>query len=164
MQSKTPQFDKALDYYFANLELDEKGGQWRTCRFSENKFYVRPEDVEFYKSMRVSLPTLEPEERRRRRFAVHNSYELFKGISGYSGKKIITLYPPGSPFTFYEHRVWYSDAWDPCAYGRDINPSKGFFKQFHDLQVTVPRPALMSDVSNVIATLRQVRETSKIAI
>lgn len=47
--SKTPNFDKALNDYFSKLELDDKGGspprggQWRTCRFSGEKFYVRPE-------------------------------------------------------------------------------------------------------------------------
>ncbi len=149
MTSKTPQFDRALDEYFAKLELDEKGGQWRTCRFSGNEFYVRPEDIEFYKMMRVPLPTLEPEERRRRRFAVHNSYNLFKGISAYSGKKIVTIYPPGSPFKFYEHQVWYSDAWDPLSYAKNIDSTQPFFSQFYDLQLAVPRPALISDISNV---------------
>jgi len=57
MTSKTPKFDQALDEYFSKLELDEKGGQWRVCRFSGEKFYVRLEDVEFYKKMRVPLPT-----------------------------------------------------------------------------------------------------------
>ena len=65
MPTKTPQFDKALGEYFAKLELDEKGGQWRICRFSGEKFYVRPEDIEFYKKMRVPFPTLSPLERRR---------------------------------------------------------------------------------------------------
>lgn len=147
--SKTPQFDKALDEYFLKLELNEAGGQWRTCRFSGNKFYVRPEDIEFYKLLRVPLPTLEPEERRRRRFAVHNSYNLYKGVSTHSGKKIVTLYPPGSPFKFYEHQVWYSDAWDPLSYGRAMDPQQSFFRQFHELQLAVPRPALISDASNV---------------
>lgn len=147
--SKTPKFNKVLEEYFSKLKLDEYGGRWRTCRFSGEKFYVRPEDIEFYKKMRVSLPTLEPEERRRRRFSIHNSYNLYKGISGFSGKKIVTLYPPGSPFVFYEHQIWYSDAWDPMQYGKSFDQNVEFFRQFHELQLAIPRPALVSDVSNV---------------
>src|SRR3989338_4635463 len=126
MQSKTPNFDRALDGYFSKLELDKKGGQWRVCRFSGEKFYVRPEDVEFYKKIRVPLPTLSPNERRRRRCAAHNSYTLFKKVSAYSGKKIVSIYSPRSPFKIYEHQVWYSDRWDPFEYARDYEVGQSF--------------------------------------
>src|SRR3989344_1241053 len=104
MISKTPKFDKALDEYFAGLKLNEKGGQWRVCRFSGEKFYVRPEDVEFYKRMRVPLPTLSPHERRRRRGAAINGYTLFKKASAFSGKKIVSIYPPSSPFKILDRK------------------------------------------------------------
>src|SRR3989338_8861040 len=149
MQSKTPKFYKALDGYFAGLKLDENGGEWRTCRFSGEKFYVRPEDIEFYKRMRVPLPTLEPEERGRRRCAAHNSYTLFKKTSAYTGENIVSLYPPSSPFKVYEHQVWYSDAWDPLVYAQEYDSSQNFFSQFRTLQLAVPKPSLISDPSNI---------------
>ena len=75
MTSKTPQFDAALDAYFAALALDEKGGQWRLCRFSGERFYVRPEDIVFYKEMRVPLP------RSRRLSAREGAWHFLPGIS-----------------------------------------------------------------------------------
>jgi len=147
--SKTPKFDRAIADYFVKLELDERGGERRTCRFSGKKFYVRPEDVSFYKRIGVPLPTLEPEERRRRRHAYHNSYNLFRNTSAYSGNRVITMYPAGSPYKVYEHNVWYSDAWDPRESARDYDSAKSFFEQFHVFQRDVPRTNLLSSPSNL---------------
>ena len=158
---KTPKFDKALKEYFAELELDKKGGQWRVCRFSGEKFYVRPEDVEFYKKIRVPLPTLSPNERRRRRCAAHNSYTLFKKVSAYSGKKIVSIYSPRSPFKIYEHKVWYSDRWDPLEYARDYEVGESFFDQFYKFQLAVPRPSLISDPKNVNSDFTNVSRSLK---
>src|SRR3989344_5866418 len=96
--SKTPKFDQALEKYFSDLKLDERGGQWRICRFSGEKFYVRPEDIGFYKKIKVPLPTLSPKERIRRKLAFLNSYNLFKVNSAFSGKSLISQYPPTTPY------------------------------------------------------------------
>ena len=140
--SKTPKFDAALAEYFSKLELDPQGGQWRECRFSKEKFYVRPEDIEFYKSIRVPLPTLSPGERARRKFAFSNSYNLYKAPSSFSGKSIISQYPEGTPFPVYEHEVWGGDEWDPFIYARAWDPAQSFFSQIKSLMSAVPRPSL----------------------
>src|SRR3989344_5698759 len=145
MPSKTPNFDRALDEYFSKLELDEKGGQWRVCRFSGEKFYVRPEDVAFYKKIRVPLPTLSPHERIRLLLAFWNSYNLFNGTSAFSGKKIIMQYAPNTPYKIYEHQHWFGGDWDAIEYGRNCDPAKKFFEQFLELQLVVPRPSLFVD-------------------
>jgi len=149
MSSKTPRFDKALDGYFAKLQLDEESGQWRTCRLSSEKFYIRPEDINFYKKIRVPLPTLSPNERLRRRCAFINSYNLFKTASAFSGKPVISTYPPQTPYKIYEHQVWFGDSWDPLSFGREIDFSKDFMGQFSALQKEVPRPNLLTDTTNV---------------
>ncbi|HDY72994.1 MAG TPA: hypothetical protein ENH86_00260 [Candidatus Jorgensenbacteria bacterium] len=161
MNGKTPQFDRALDEYLSGLELDEKGGQWRTCRFSKEKFYVRPEDINFYKKVCVPLPTLKPNERRRRRVASQNSYNLFKNTSAFSGKRIITVYQPGSPYKVYEHEIWRSDEWDPMDYGSEYTTSSSFFEQFHKLQLEVPRTSLIGDPSNVDSEYTNVSKNLK---
>src|SRR3989338_1287473 len=145
---KTQQFDKALDEYFSKLALDEKGGQWRTCRFSGEKFYVRPEDIEFYKKIRVPLPTLSPAERWRRMLAYHNVHNLFYVKSAFSGERIIAAYPPDTPFKVFEHQIWFSDKWDPFAFGRPWDTTKVFFDQFKELRTIVPRPNLVTDTTN----------------
>ncbi len=149
MTSKTPQFDKALDEYFSKLEFDEKGGQWRTCRFSSEKFYVRPEDVAFYKKIRVPLPTLSPKERMRSFLAVWNSFNLFYGISSFSGKKILMQYPPNTPYKIYDHQHWFGGEWDAIEYERDCDLSRSFFDQFKNLQLVVPRPNLYVDNTSI---------------
>ena len=133
MTSKTPQFDAALDAYFAALALDEKGGQWRLCRFSGERFYVRPEDIVFYKEMRVPLPTLSPLERARRRMAFSPGYQFFKVKSAITGKSVISIYPPNTQFKIYEHTIWFSDQWDPLSFGRAYDPARPFFEQFDAL-------------------------------
>ncbi len=161
MPSKTPQFDKALDEYFNSLRLDKNGGLKKVCRFSSKEFYVRPEDIEFYKKIRVPPPTLEPEERRRLRCASSNSYTLFKNVSAYSKKSVISIYPPTSPFKVYEPRIWYSEKWNPFEYGRPYDPQKPFFDQWNDLQLAVPHPALISDPTNVNSDYTNVSKNLK---
>ena len=147
--SKTPRFDEVLDKYFTDLTLDEKGGQWRTCRFSGQKFYIRPEDIEFYKEIKVSLPTLTPNERIRRKLAFWNSYNLFKGTSALSGDKLISQYPPNTPYKIYEHQVWFGEGWDPLEYGREYDNNEKFFEQYKALQLEVPRSNLYVDNTSV---------------
>jgi hypothetical protein len=149
MVSKTPLFYKALDEYFAKLELDEKGGQWRACRFSGEKFYVRPEDIEFYKKIRVPLPTLSPMERTRRRLSFAPGYEFAKVKSAATRKDIVTVYSPQTPFKIYEHRIWFSPEFDPLHFAVALEPEKPFFDQWRKLQLNVPRPNLNTDPTNI---------------
>ncbi len=158
---KTPQFDKALDEYYLKLEPDEKGGQWRVCRFSGKKFYVRPEDVEFYKRISVPLPTLSPLERRRKRVASYNAYTLFKTTSACSGKKIISIYPPNTPFKIYEYKIWLSDELDPLQHGQPYDSGRPFWDQWRQLQLSVPRPALFSDPTNINSDYTNVSKNLK---
>lgn len=139
MENKTPQFDRALDEYFSRFERDGKngsassdgcvsrGGQWRKCRFSGEKFCIRPEDIGFYKRIRVPLPTLSPRERMRLRLSFWNSYNLYTAISSFSGKKIITQYPSGTPYKIYEHQIWFGEEWNSLSYGLEYDESRSFF-------------------------------------
>lgn len=149
MNGKTPQFDEAIARYFAGLALDENAGQWRTCRFSGERFYVRPEDIGFYKSIRVPLPTLSPLERSRRRMAFAPSYNFYRVKSAATGDSIISIYPSGTPFKIYEHQRWFSDKWDPMEFGQTYGEGEPFFEQFRALQRAVPRSNLFADGSNI---------------
>ncbi|MGC9603141.1 MAG: hypothetical protein ABSF47_01570 [Minisyncoccia bacterium] len=148
MNSKTPNFDKVLEDYYRELKLNENGGQWRTCRFSGEKFYVQPEDIGFYKRIGVPLPTLSPAERLRRRGAYLNNYNLFKISSAHSQKPIVAAYPPDTPYKIFEHKFWFSGKWNPLDYG--FAPTgDSFFAQFGKLQKAVPRPNLITDSTNI---------------
>ncbi len=147
--NKTPKFDKALAEYFSKLELDEKGGQTRICKLSGKEFYVRAEDIGFYKKIGVPLPTLSPTERWRKLLAYQNTQSLFKVQSAYSGKSIIATYQPETPFKIYEHQIWFSDKWDPLEFGRNWDDKKDFITQFIGLRKDVPRPNLVTNTTNV---------------
>ncbi|MFA4930969.1 MAG: hypothetical protein WC570_03850 [Patescibacteria group bacterium] len=142
-------FDELI---YKQLELARP--QERVCRFSGQKFYVRSEDIDFYKKMGVPLPTLCPDERLRRKFA-NCSTGMFYNVSAATGERIISMYPPEWKFEVYEPSYWFSDRWDPMDFGVDINGGTQqrartirFWELFKKLQVAVPRLALYSDGSN----------------
>ncbi len=54
------------------------------------------------------------------------------------------MYPPDSPFKVYEQSIWWSDSWSGLSYGRPIDWNRTFFEQFRDLQLAVPRVALVN--------------------
>ena len=58
------------------------------------------------------------------------------------------MYPQDTVFPVYCRECWFSDAWDPLAYGRDYDFSKNFFEQLIDLFNKVPQIALQ--VSNSV--------------
>ena len=143
MNHKTPKFNKAMEKYFSELKLDKQGGQERVCRVSGERFYVRPEDVEFYKKMQVPLPTLSPHERIRNQIAFFNFYNLYFNKSALTGKKIISFYPPQTKLPVWEHQLWHSDKFNPLSYGRDYDNQQSFFEQFKDFFFSVPKPNLI---------------------
>lgn len=51
---------------------------------------------------------------------------------------IISIYTADQPYTVYDAKYWWSDAWDPMSYGVDYDFSKPFFKQFDELLRRVP--------------------------
>src|SRR3989344_5476077 len=148
MQFKTPKFDKNLEEYFSKLKLDEKGGQTRKCRFSGIDFYVRPEDVAFYKKMAVPLPTLSPKERIRRKGAYYPFGHLSKVKSALTGNLIISHYPSNTPYKVYEHQTFFGEKWEPLSFGQSFDPRQKFFELFKTLQLVVPRPNLIVLANN----------------
>ncbi len=128
MNSKTPKFDEALEKYFSELKLDKQGGIEKTCRISGKKFYVRPEDIAFYKKIGVPLPTVSPHESMRKKLGFLNVYSLFYGKSAKTGKKIISAYPPSTKHQIWEHQIWNSDEFDPFVHGSNFDLDKSFFE------------------------------------
>ncbi len=145
MPSRTPKFDGALAEYYRTLGAGDDGVAL-TCRLSGDKFHFSKEDIEQCQKFGVPLPTLSPRERIRRMCAFGNIYNVFKTVSEFTGKKIISQYPelPSAPPVF-EHQHWYSRKWEPSSYGRTYDPSHPFFEQFGTLLHSVPHPSLRVD-------------------
>ncbi len=122
----------------------------KTCKQCKEKFEITEKDEAFYKSIDVPSPTLCPFCRMIRRLSYRKERFLHNRNCDISGKQIISAYPKISPinrptkmFPVYDVDEWWSDKWDPLAYGRDFDFSKPFFEQFFELQSDVPRMAVI---------------------
>jgi hypothetical protein len=73
--------------------------------------------------------------------AWRNEQVLFSRTCDRSGKPVISVYPPATPFPVWFCDDWFNkDLWDAREYGRDYDFSRPFFEQFRKLQGVVPRP------------------------
>jgi CxxC-x17-CxxC domain-containing protein len=77
-----------------------------------------------------------------RRMAWRNERVLYQRTCDATGKSIISVYPSDALFPVYDKTYWWSDAWDPLAYGRAYDPTRSFFEQLQELQRAVPRASL----------------------
>lgn len=71
------------------------------------------------------------------------------------------MYAPESPFTVYCKSCYYSDAWDPKAYGRSYDHSRSFFDQCAELFTSVPKPATMTAGVNVNSEYQNLAGSNK---
>ncbi len=119
----------------------------RTCQNCKKEFVIESEDFDFYKKISVPAPTCCSECRLKRRMMFRNFKTLYKRTSSLSGKPIISIYPPESPYIVYTHDEWWGDDWDSKSYGKDFDFSRPFFEQFKELLLAVPRFNLMNTQS-----------------
>lgn len=135
----------------------------KTCSMCRQNVLISDADLAFYEKVSpmfngkkelIPPPTLCPDCRQQRRLAYRNERNLYHRKCDRTGKQIISIYSPDKPYTVYEAKEWWSDAWDPLQYGRAFDFTKPFFEQFSALQLDVPRVSLFgkgnenSDYSN----------------
>ncbi|MFA5842254.1 MAG: hypothetical protein WC882_01060 [Candidatus Gracilibacteria bacterium] len=116
----------------------------QTCRVTGTPFLINDWEQEFLKKMGLPLPTLCLDERHRRRLAYRNERSIYKGTCALCKKEIVSLYSPEKPHTVYCQDCWWGDGWDPTDFAQEVDFSRPFFDQFHQLQSRVPRLALMN--------------------
>ncbi len=78
------------------------------------------------------------------RLAFRNERVLYNRKCDSSGDPIVSIYAPDSPYKVYSAKAWYSDKWDAMEFGRDFDFNRPFFEQFKELQLEVPRLALIN--------------------
>lgn len=115
-----------------------------TCSQCNSQFEVTDLDRDFYKKMEVPEPTFCPVCRQQRRMAWANQINLYKRKCDATGKDIISIYAPDSPYKAYDQAYWFGDKWDATEYGREFDFSRPFFEQLHELSLAVPRAALQT--------------------
>jgi len=126
----------------------------KICQNCQKEFIIDNDDFSFYQKMKVPAPTFCSLCRTQRRWAFRNERGLYKRKCDYSDKEIFSMYAPDSPIKVYDRDIWLSDVWDPMDYGQEIDWSKPFFTQIHELMLKVPFKAnnvirgVNSDYSN----------------
>ncbi len=135
-------------YEFIALQNKDPIVHRKKCAKTGNEFAIYQSDIHFYKKIspiidgevqELSLPTLCPEERQRRRMSWRNERYLFRRKCDATWKDIISMYPPSAKFPVYTEEVRRSDSWSGLDYGFEFDHNKTFTEQFKVLLDTVPR-------------------------
>lgn len=116
----------------------------KNCQNCKNDFVIEPDDFSFYEKINVPPPTWCVDCRQRRRYAWRNEKTLYRRPCDMTGKSIVSIYSPDSPYKVYGIKEWWGDDWDPKEFGQDVDFTRPFFEQFKELQVKVPRIALLN--------------------
>lgn len=116
----------------------------KTCQHCKQNFVIEPDDFSFYEKIKVPPPIFCPECRQQRRYLWRNERALYRRPCDATGKSIVSIYSPDSPFKVYDINFWWSDSWDPKEYAQDIDFTRPFFEQWRQLQLKVPRIALLN--------------------
>ncbi len=114
------------------------------CDLTELEFELTEFEKSLHRKLGVPEPRVLPAKRLQHRLTFRNERVLYKRTSGLSGKSMISIYAPDSPYVVYATEEWWSDQWDGADYGRDFDFNRPFFEQFHELQLKVPRIALFN--------------------
>ncbi len=111
----------------------------KICQNCKQSFAIEPEDFAFYEKIRVPPPTWCPECRLVRRLLFFNERTIYKRPCALCGKDFMSLFPKESPYTVYCDACWWSDKWDPLSYGKEVDFSRPFLEQLHELFRQVPQ-------------------------
>src|SRR5680860_223823 len=119
-----------------------------TCQNCKKDFVIEPDDFNFYERIKVPPPTFCPECRAMRRLVWRNERALYHNKCAFSGKDIISMFSPETKLVVYDRDIWWSDKWDPLAYGQEYDFSKPFFEQYKELLSRIPLASLGN--SNIV--------------
>lgn len=123
----------------------------QVCRKSGIQFNVSDAEKNIIEKMALNfdgerfvfpLPQISPEERLLERAIQRNEQFLFRNKSVFSGRSLVSIYPD-QKFKIVSHEEWWEGDWDPMNYGRDFDFSQEFFKQFQEMNLEIPRVALV---------------------
>ena len=103
--------------------------QTKQCQNCKKDFVIEPDDFAFYEKIRVPPPTFCPECRLQRRLSFRNERILYKRACDLCGKEVISIYHSEGKNVMYCQHCWWSDKWDPLAYGQGYDFQKPFFEE-----------------------------------
>ena len=115
----------------------------KICQNCKKDFTIESEDFNFYEKIKVPPPTFCPDCRLQRKMIRRNERNLYKITCNLCKKEVISMYDKNTSFNIFCHDCWWGDKWDPFSYGIVFDFTKTFFKQFYELSLKFPRPALL---------------------
>lgn len=115
-----------------------------TCEVCHCAFELSEKEIALYKEFEHEPTPQCFACQHKHRMSFRNSRNLYSRTCDLTGEKIVTIYAPSSPFKVYKREEWYGDKWDGLDYGRDFDFSRPFFEQYRELQLEVPRCALLN--------------------
>lgn len=110
----------------------------KACQNCKKDFTIEPDDFGFYEKIKVPPPTWCSFCRNIRRMTWRNERTLYKDICTLCGNSIISMYDPKNKLKIYCDKCWWSDGWDPMAYGFAYDFNQQFFLQWSKLMREVP--------------------------
>ncbi|MBI4599329.1 hypothetical protein HY732_00220 [Candidatus Uhrbacteria bacterium] len=119
------------------------------CTLCSVAFTITEDDKGFYQKMDVPAPTLCPVCRFRRKAVWRNERTLYLRTCDLCKKTIVSMYPSATPYTVYCKACYYSDRWDPFAYGMRYDASRSFFEQFSELLTRIPKAATVIGAQSI---------------
>lgn len=114
----------------------------KICEVGNHPFTLEEEDIGAYRKFGFEPLAICFPHQHQWRLAFRNDRFLHRRKCDLTGAGIISMYPPDAPYPVYEREAWFSDKWDPLAYGQNFDFNKPFFEQFAQLQKKVPRVAV----------------------
>ncbi len=114
----------------------------KTCQNCKATFVISPTDAAFHAKIGVPPPTFCPDCRTARRINFRNVRSLYHRKCDLCGIAIITMYHVDDPVPVYCNPCWHGDGWEASTYAQEIDWSRPFFEQWHELYQKVPRFAL----------------------
>jgi hypothetical protein len=114
----------------------------KICQNCNNKFVIEKEDFNFYEKIKVPAPSWCPDCRMVRRFAIHNTWNLFWRKCDKCGVKVLSVYEPETKITVYCQPCWWGDSWDGTEYAMDYDPARPFLDQVKELSDKTPYAGL----------------------
>ncbi len=125
----------------------------RTCTCCQSAFAVSAKEQELLAriapvfdgpAVPIPLPELCSLCREQRRICFRNELRLYRRKCSMTGKPLVSIFSEDKPYLVLDPAIWWSDKYDPLAYGRDIDFSRPFFEQFAELLQAVPKPAIFN--------------------
>ena len=96
------------------------------------------------KTYQIPASSFCPSCRKQQRLAFRNERSLYQRTCSKTGNSIISIYSPDKPYTVYAQPVWWSDEFEPRDYGRAFDFSRPFFEQYAELDLAVPKLAVLN--------------------